>query len=393
MNALDLVLVLVAAAYGLSGYRQGFVVGAGSTAGLLLGVFTGAQVAPSLLDRFSPSLTVSCAAVAIVVGAALLGRALGAFLGGHLRSALTWRPARLLDALSGSLLSVVAVLLVAWVLAVAASGVRVSPLNREVRTSAVLGTVDRALPGAADRVLSTFNSLVDSSRFPRYLEPFAPEHIVNVRRPTARILRRPAVRADRSGVVKVLGAAPSCARELEGSGFVYDTDRVMTNAHVVAGVEHPVVQLDEAQYRAVVVYYDPDVDVAVLWVPGLSAPALHFGGRAARSAEPAAVLGYPVNGPYDTQPARLRDAQTLRSPNIYGDGSVVRDTYSLYALVRQGNSGGPLVNRSGAVIGVVFAASVTSAETGYALTAGQVSTAAREGDSSRAPVGTGACAL
>jgi S1-C subfamily serine protease len=392
VNALDLVLVLVAAAYAVSGYRQGFVVGAGTTAGLLLGVLAGAQVAPSVLDRFAPSLTVSCGAVAIVVAAALLGRALGAFIGHHLRNALTWRPARLLDALSGSLLSVVAVLLVAWVLGVAASGVQVSPLNREVRSSAVLGTVDRALPGAADRVLSTFNSLVDSSRFPRYLEPFASEHIVNVRHPTARILRRPGVDADRASVVKILGAAPSCARQLEGSGFVFDTGRVMTNAHVVAGVEHPVVQLDEAQYRAVVVYYDPDVDVAVLRVPGLPAPALRFGGRA-RSAEPAAVLGYPVNGPYDTQPARLRDAQTLRSPNIYGDGSVVRDTYSLYALVRQGNSGGPLVDRSGAVIGVVFAASVTSAKTGYALTADQVSTAAREGDSSTTSVDTGACAL
>lgn len=391
MNALDIVLVVFAIAYALSGYRQGFVVGAGSTAGLLIGGYAGARLTPSLLDGFAPSVSLSVAALAIVAGAALLGRAVGAFVGSRVRSELTWRPARLADALSGSALSVVAVLLVAWVLGVAVSGVQIRPINREVRTSAVLAAIDGALPGGADRVLSAFNSLVDSSVFPRYLEPFARERIKNVPRPTPRILRRPAVRAAGASVVKVLGTASSCGRSLEGTGFVYDTGRVMTNAHVVAGVNHPVVLIDGAQYRAVVVYYDPDVDVAVLSVPGLPAPALQFGGRA-RTAAAAAVLGFPQNGPYDVEPARVRDIQRLRSPNIYGVSNVERQTYSLYALVRPGNSGGPVVNRRGRVIGVVFAASVTDRTTGYALTANQVSTAASRGDASTVRVGTGACA-
>jgi S1-C subfamily serine protease len=183
-----------------------------------------------------------------------------------------------------------------------------------------------------------------------------------------------------------------CGRSLEGTGFVYDTGRVMTNAHVVAGVDHPVVLLGGAQYRAVVVYYDPDVDVAVLSVPRLPAPALHFG-MAAHTETSAAVLGFPRNGPYDVEPARVRDIQTLRSPNIYGDNNVERETYSLYARVRPGNSGGPVVNRRGRVIGVVFAASITDRRTGYALTANQVSAAAAQGDSSAVRADTGGCAL
>ncbi|MEP6666776.1 MAG: trypsin-like peptidase domain-containing protein, partial [Nocardioidaceae bacterium] len=140
-----------------------------------------------------------------------------------------------------------------------------------------------------------------------------------------------------------------------------------------------------------VVYYDPDVDVAVLAVPDLPAPALQFDENA-ESGDSAAVLGFPGNGPYDVRPARVRDRQTLRSPNIYGDGTVFRDTYSIRALVRQGNSGGPLVDTGGHVIGLIFAASVTDGDTGYALTAHQVSDDADAAAGSNSRVDTGDCA-
>ena len=392
MNLLDAVLIAGAALYALSGYRQGFVVGSASTAGLLIGGFGGVRATPWLLDRFHQGLSVSVAALLIVLFAAFLGQGLGAFIGGRVRSGVTWKPARVLDALSGSALSVAAMLLIAWVLGVAVSGVQVRALNQEVRSSAVLQAVDTVLPGGSDRVLSAFTSLVDSSRFPRYLEPFAPEHIKDVAPPSHGVASRPAVAAAKGSVVKILGAALACGRSLEGSGFVYRPGRVMTNAHVVAGVERPVVRLAGTDYASEVVYYDPDVDVAVLEVPNLPAPPLRFG-EPAESKDLAAVLGYPENGPYDVRPARVRDTQTLRSANFYGDGTVYRDTYSIYALVRQGNSGGPLVDRRGEVIGVIFAAAVTDARTGYALTADEVSAAAAGGGSSTSPVDTGACAL
>jgi S1-C subfamily serine protease len=391
VNVLDALLLLLALGYAIAGYQRGFVVGVTSTAGLLLGGYIGVQVTPSVLDRFKPGIGVSVAALVIVLLAAFVGQTFGALLGRRIRDVFTWQPARLLDALGGSVLSACAVLLVAWVLGVAVSGLQLRPLNREIQTSVVLRTVDSVLPGGADRVLSAFNSLVDFSRFPRYLEPFAIEHIKPVRPPQGGIVRHSSVRSAATSVVKVLGAAPSCGRNLEGSGFVYAPGKVMTNAHVVAGVTHLVVQRGAAQFRAHVVFYNPNVDVAVLSAPGLQAPALHFG-KPAHSGEPAAVLGYPGNGPYDVEPARVRDSQTLRSPNIYGQGSVERQTYSVYALVRQGNSGGPLVNRRGRVIGVVFAASLTDTKTGYALTAAQVATAASKGRQSTSSVATGSCA-
>lgn len=390
MNLLDGLLVVGAIVYALSGYHQGFVVGAASTAGLLVGGLVGVKTTPVLLDSFHPGLRVSFAALLVVLIAAFVGQGLGAFLGGRVRTGLTWRPARVLDALSGSALSVSAMLLIAWVLGVAVSGVQVRALNQEVRTSVVLRAVDAVLPGGSDGVLSAFNSLVDSSRFPRYLEPFAPERIKDVPPPSRGVARRPAVTAAKDSVVKVLGAAPACGRNLEGSGFVYRDGRVMTNAHVVAGVDDPVVRLADVDYPAQVVYYDPDVDVAVLDVADLGAPVLRFADPA-ESKDPAAVLGFPENGPYDVQPARVRDVQTLRSPDIYGEGTVYRDAYSVYALVRQGNSGGPLVDRHGAVLGVVFAASVTDARTGYALTADELEAAATTGAASTSPVDTGDC--
>ncbi len=392
MNTLDVVLALAVVVYALSGYQQGFVVGSASTLGLLAGGFFGIQVTPLLLDGYSPSLAVTVAALVVVLALGLGGQAAGAFIGAQIRSRVTWQPARALDALGGAALSVVAMLLIAWVLGVAVSGAQLRGLNKEVRASVLLGAVDSTLPGGADRLLETFSALVDSAAFPRYLEPFAPERIKSVEPPSAGITQRRQVAAAADSVVKVLGSATDCDRTVAGSGFVYAPGRVMTNAHVVAGVSEPVVQVGDDDLAAEVVYYDPDVDVAVLSVPELQAPALQFDDQA-ESGDNVAVLGYPENGPYDVQPARVRDEQSLRSPNIYGEDTVTRDTYSIFGLVRQGNSGGPLVNRRGVVIGVIFAASVTDADTGYALTSGQVERAADAGDSLLDPVGTGGCAL
>ena len=392
MNALDIVLIVSVVIYALAGYQQGFLVGSASTFGLLIGGFAGVRITPMLLDGFAPGLSISIAALLIVLACAFLGQASGSFLGSQLRARVTWQPARVIDALSGAALSVAAMLLIAWVLGVAASGAQLRTLNQEVRSSVILGAVDRALPGGSDRVLAAFNALVDSSRFPRYLEPFAPERIKRVPPPSSGVTSRPGIVDDQASVVKVLGSASSCARTLEGSGFVYSDGRVMTNAHVVAGVSDPVVRISDTDYPANVVYYDPDIDVAVLSVPDLDAPALAFDDTA-ESGDQAAALGYPENGPYLASPVRVREQRTLRSPNIYGDETVYRDTYSLYAQVRPGNSGGPLVDLGGEVIGVIFAASVTDANTGYALTSDQVADAARAGLAADAAVDTGDCAL
>ncbi|WP_193611075.1 MarP family serine protease [Nocardioides lijunqiniae] len=389
MNALDWLLVVLVLAYALSGYWQGFVTGAFATAGLLLGGLLGIWLAPVLLGDVDPSLLVSLGALFIVILCASLGQASFQYAGSKVRDRITWQPIRALDAVGGAALSAVAVLLVAWALGVAVSGSRIGSVTPMVRSSSVLGAVDKTLPHAASGVLQTFNDVVGTSFFPDYLEPFAPERIVDVGPGPRRLLQDPDVAAAEESVLKVRGTN-SCGRGVEGTGFVYAPDRLMTNAHVVAGVEDPEVEIGDTTVDAEVVEYNPDLDIAVLALETDDIAPLRFAKVA--PGDGVAILGYPQDGPYDVQPGRVRDDQKLRSPNIYGDGTVIRQVFSLRGLVRPGNSGGPIVTSRGAVAGVVFAASVTDKDTGYALTAAQVADSAAIGRTNTERESTGDCA-
>jgi S1-C subfamily serine protease len=390
MNLLDWMLVLLVVAYALSGYWQGFVTGAFATVGLLLGGLFGIWLAPQALGDAQPSLWVSLGALFIVILSATIGQAMLQYAGAKVRDQITWQPARAVDAVGGAVLSAVAVLLVAWALGVAVSGSRIGPITPQVRNSAVLAKVNDAMPTSAGQALQAFNTVVGTSFFPRYLEPFARERIAAVSPPPPRIVRDPDVVDAGASVLKIHGDN-SCGRGVEGSGFLISDDRLMTNAHVVAGVSDPEVLVDDDEVDARVVYYNEDLDVAVLAVDGIDRPHLRFD-LTATSGDGGAVLGYPQDGPYDVQPVRIRAEQRLRSPDIYGQGKVLRDVYSLRGTIRPGNSGGPMVSSAGDVTGVVFAASVTDADTGYALTATQVRGAAAAGLAANNEVDTGDCA-
>jgi S1-C subfamily serine protease len=390
MNVLDWVLVVLVLAYAVSGYWQGFISGVFATAGLLLGGLFGIWLAPQVLGDAAPSIWVSLGALFVVLACASIGQAVLQYVGARIRNRIRWQPVRALDAVGGAALSMAAVRVVAWALGVAVSGASLPIVSNQVRSSVVLSKVNAVMPHRAVEALNAFNDVVGSSFFPRYLEPFAPERIVRVAPPPSRISRDPDVARAQASVVKVRGEN-SCNHGVEGSGFLYAPNRVMTNAHVVAGVTHPSVLVGDQAVTGTVVYYNPDVDIAVLEVSGVHAPYLHFT-KHGHSRQVAAVLGYPEDGPYDVEPARIRSEQRLRSPDIYGNGAVIRSVYSLRALVRPGNSGGPLVSSAGRVMGVVFAASVTNHDTGYALTADQVSQGAAAGLSSHHQVSTGGCA-
>ena len=391
MNVLDWILVVVVLAYAVSGYWQGFISGAFATAGLLLGGFLSVLwLVPQLLGDADPSLWVSLGALFVVLLSASFGQAIFQYVGSRIRDRITWQPVRAVDAVGGAALSAAAVLVVAWVLGVAVSGSALPGISGQVRSSAVLSEVDDVMPDEADEALRAFNEVVGSSFFPRYLEPFAPERIIEVGPPSDKVARDPQVRTARASVLKIRGEN-DCGRGVEGTGFVYSPGRVMTNAHVVAGVDDPVVLVGEQEVPARVVHYDPDLDVAVLAVDGLDRPFLRFD-KTGEARDDAAVLGYPNDGPYNVQAARIRGEQRLRSPDIYGSGTVVREVFSIRSLVRPGNSGGPLLSTDGDVYGVIFAASVTDRDTGYALTADQVSESAAQGLTNNREVGTGDCA-
>lgn len=389
MNLLDWCLVLIVVAYALSGYWQGFITGAFATLGLLLGGLLGIWLAPHLLGEAKPSLWVSLAALFVVLICASFGQAVLQYAGTRMRDQITWQPVRALDAIGGAVLSVVAVLIVTWMLGVAVSGSRIPGIGPMVRQSEVLTRVNEVMPAEAQGLLRQFDRVVGSSFFPRYLEPFAPERIVEVSPAPRSVVRDPEVQKAELSVFKIRGNN-RCGDGIEGSGFLYSPHRLMTNAHVVAGVTDPKVRVGTRDLPATVVYYNSDVDVAVLDVD-INGPVIHFN-HDGTAKEPGVILGYPNDGPFDAQPARIRAEQRLRSPDIYGRGTVTREVYSLRGLVRPGNSGGPLVSRSGDVLGVIFAASVSDKQTGYALTADQVSDAAAQGLQATGRVSSGNCA-
>jgi S1-C subfamily serine protease len=209
--------------------------------------------------------------------------------------------------------------------------------------------------------------------------------------PNAALAQSQVVTSVKGSVVKITGVAPSCSRQIDGSGFVYSQQRVMTNAHVLAGVTAPVVIAEGQQYKATPVFIDEEVDIAVLAVPDLPQVPLVFAPKDADSGADSIIMGYPGGGDFWAGAARVRDRGEISGPDFRNTRTVVRDVYALRGQVRAGNSGGPLFDPSGHVLGVVFASAIDDPNTGYALTADQVENAARTGTRSAAPVTTGAC--
>jgi S1-C subfamily serine protease len=217
-------------------------------------------------------------------------------------------------------------------------------------------------------------------------------HLFPVTAPDPAVANSSGVAAARDRILKVQGTALSCDRSIEGSGFVYAPHHVLTNAHVVAGVNQSltVTTVGGTAYHASVVFYDPQVDIAVLYVPGLNLTPLRFAGQANAGAD-AVVAGYPLDHPFTAVAARIGGTQQAVGPDIYQTGQVDRQIYEIRAVVEPGNSGGPLLSPSGSVYGVVFAAAVGVSDTGFALTSGEVASDASAGASATVPVSTQGC--
>ena len=393
MDILDFLLLLIVVSFAVSGYRQGFVVGVVSFAGFLGGLALGFVIVPVFLKQMSAGLVASVIALCAVLALAVVGQVLGSILGSKLREAVTWQPAQLVDAVSGSIVSVIAVLLVVWFLGLALVNSTVPTIGDQVRSSSILRGMTKVMPSGAQNWFNSFSKVLDSNGFPQVFAPFEAKTPASVAAPDPAVADLPAVSRARSSIVKVLGAAPSCGKDIEGSGFVYSAGKVMTNAHVVGGTGSlRVEQSNGRRYPARVVLFDPRRDIAVLDVPSLAAPPLSFSldGRAGNSA---IVAGYPQNGPFTVGAARIREQITATGQDIYSTGNVRRQVFSLFAQVQQGNSGGPLLTTDGNVYGVVFAKSLEDKNTGYALTAEEVASDADAGKATDVPVKTGACAI
>jgi S1-C subfamily serine protease len=387
----DLILVLLMVVFAFSGYRQGFVVGVLSFTGFSSGALIGLQLGPLLANQFADSGIRVIVSLVTIFGLAVLGQALAGWVGTHLRHAIRNRPVQVADDVGGAAVSLLAVLIVSWLVAVPLGVSSLPWLAKSVRNSAVLATVDAVMPAQAKALSTKLRDTVDTRGFPNVFGGLQPTRVREVAAPDPALARSTAVVNGRKSVVKVLGTAPSCSRRIEGSGFVYARERVMTNAHVVAGTRSVSVDVDGDRHDARVVVYNPKLDLAVLYVPGLGAPAMPFARADANTGADAIVLGFPLDGPYNAQSARVRDVGNITGPDIYESSDVTREIYTIRALVRSGNSGGPLVAPNGQVLGVIFAAAADDANTGFAVTADEAAPVALTGRQRTDGTGTGRC--
>ncbi|HEY3262920.1 MAG TPA: MarP family serine protease [Pseudonocardiaceae bacterium] len=392
MNWVDALVLAMALAAVVAGARQGMVTALASLAGVFLGLLLGFEVAPLLVERFASPVTKLAFTLAILVLLVALGETLGVVVGRAVRDRMHLDSVRRVDSALGTVVLGLAVLVVAWLVALPLSSAGFPGLAAAVRGSAVLGAVDRVMPAAARRLPTELRRQLHSTGFPDVLSPFSQTPLVEVDPPDPALQASPVVRQLQSSVIKVRGRASSCGRALEGTGFVVAPDRVMTNAHVVAGTDDVLVEVAGGRKAGTVVLYEPDTDIAVIAVPGLRAEPLRFAPEDASSGASAIVLGYPLDGPYQAAEARVRERIQLRGPDIYDSHSVQRDVYTIRAQVRSGNSGGPMVDPSGRVLGVVFGAAVDQDDTGFVLTADEVADEVAAAPTRSTPVPTGACA-
>jgi len=388
----DGILILLMLVFAISGYRQGFVIGALSFGGFFSGVLIGLQIGPLIANQFTDSTARLVVSLVAIFALAVLGQTLAGWLGTHLRRQISSKSLQHVDDAGGAVISLFAVLLVASLIAVPLGSTPFPGLNHAVRSSSILGGISEVLPDEAQALSAALRDTLDTSGFPDVFGGLTTTRAREVAAPDPRLKGSQIVQKSKRSVLKVLGTAPSCSRRIEGTGFVYADERVMTNAHVVAGTRDVTVEVNGRPEEGHVVVYDPDRDLAVIYVPGLTAPVMPFVSRQAATGANAIVLGYPQDGPYDAQSARVRDVGRITGPDIYDSGDVTREIITIRSLVRSGNSGGPLISTTGQVLGVIFAAAADDKNTGFALTANEASPVAEAGTSRTAEVRTGECA-
>jgi S1-C subfamily serine protease len=377
VTRLDWIVLGIVAATALLGLWQGFAISALSAAGVIVGGVIGARVAPHLLPDGSQSPYTPLVALLGAAGFAVLFEIFGSSVGGAIRGRMPAGPLRTADSAGGFAFGALAGLALVWIAAAVAlqlPGQR--ELRQEVQSSTILNELNELVPPRR-----ALRALARVDPFPSIAGPAPP-----VDPPDRSVLRDPEIRRAAGSVVRVLGTA--CGLGVEGSGWVVANGLVVTNAHVVAGQDDTTIdRAGIAPRAALAVAFNSRNDVAVLRVAGLKAPPLEQ--AEPRTGSAGAVIGYPDNGPLTARPARVGRTTAVLSVDAYGRGPVPRRVTSLRGDVRPGNSGGPLLDAAGNVVGTVFAARIEG-EAGYAVPPDAVDDAVADARSGRR-VSTGDC--
>lgn len=395
MNIVDWLLIGGFVVFAIVGWRQGFVAGALSFLGFLGGGLLAVLWLPDVVERFVDSSWWQIVVVAVgVLVSAILGQALLSILGRRLRSSMTWRPVRFVDNVGGAALNVVALALVAWVVASIVAFLPRTDVTRQVNESWVLTTTDRVLPEAALSAFDGLRDIVGETAVPRVFAGLTPVPGPDVDAPVAEPAQN-AVEVIRDSAVRLTGSASACETIVTGSGFAIEPDLIVTNAHVVAGVEDLAVRVrpQQSSQRATVVYFDPDVDIALVRTQKLQARPVSLARTSLESQDPAVVAGFPRGERFEAAPVRVRTRVNARGESIYGETGVERDVYVLRGSVEQGMSGGALTDEFGEVFGMVFASGFEDQATAYALTVDEVRAAIDAAGNAETRVANGSCEL
>lgn len=390
-GVLDALLILLLLAYLSYGWVVGFVRSMFGLAGIVLGSVAAFFAIP-LIGSWIPfpewRLPVILIAILTLIA---VGQAAGAWVGRVIRRRVDDTKLGTPDRVVGAAVNVVVAALVASMLAFGVSSLGVPILSQAIAGSSVLRTIDTITPGPVKSGLAQLRSIVIQQGIPRIVEasggttggtaPSIPDVATD----------SPALATAAQSVVKVTGNAYQCGQNQSGSGFVAATGRVVTNAHVVAGVSEPVVDVPGiGALPGRIVYFDPNNDLAVIAVNGLSAAPIPLTPTLATGSD-AVFDGYPLGGPFQSGPAHVDQVTTVRANDIYGKNPHAIQVYQLAANVQEGNSGGPLLSTDGKVAGVIFAKAADRANVGYALTMEELLPVAEQAASLDAPVSSGAC--
>jgi S1-C subfamily serine protease len=388
MAFVDVIIVLLLIGALARGVELGFVRQLLSTAGFFGGLLLGAFIEPHTIHLAHTPGTRILVTLASTLGTAFIVLLITELLGMRLKMELLFREElNRFDNALGASIAVISSLALVWLSAAALSALPYPELQAGIHKSKIITRLNGSLPPAPS-LIADIGHLIAPNGFPNVFIGGEP-NASTAESPTPAELAN-AVTKDKASVVKIQGEG--CGGIVEGSGFVVGANLVATNAHVVAGINQPYVTDEKGTRRATPIWFDPDLDFAVLEVNQLAGPALTFRSDDIAHGTKGGVLGYPGGGPFTADVAAILEEFTAVGRNIYNEGRTTRYVYMVQATVVPGNSGGPLVDLNGDVMGVVFAASVSHDGTGYVLSTPQVLEEINQARASDTPVSTGACA-
>lgn len=386
----DVAIIILLLSILVRGRETGLIRQTGSAAGFVGGLFLGAWLQPYAMQYADTTLSRAMIALTVTLGCAFMLASVGEYIGSLIKHRIRQRISlNKADSVGGSLAGAVSLLAAIWLLTPVLTGLPSPGLQQSLRNSIIVSNLTRSLPSAPE-FISSIDRLINPNGFPDVFaglerRPLAPDTPL----PSLGELR-PAVEQTRASIVKLEGRG--CGGIVDGSGFVAANNIVITNAHVVAGVKQPTIVDTNGQHAATVIWFDPDLDMAILRTSNLAGGPLAMNPATQPNGTPSVVVGYPGGGGFTASPATILDQFTAVGRDIYGRGSTERSVYEVRADIIPGNSGGPLLNKQGQVIGLVFAESVSYEDIGYTLTLEPVIEGLQQALQRNQAVNTGACA-